>query len=232
MSALRGRLAAPLTHRLVLLGLRHTSQRTHACLQYEPELFPGLIYRMQLPKVVLLIFVSGKVVLTGERGGCRGGWVCTRHHGQGDKRGDLGAGKATVTLCTAAELFFKTLDTLGKIVWPQVPHSVHAVVKRGGRAGMVRERIAGSEIQSRAGGLSGGAVLSGRVASSRHVSVCKEGRRAASRACGGREGPGSGAAAGQAGGHWPPLLSCCATCALVAARAVALPDRLRAQSSV
>ena len=34
-------------------------------LQYEPELFPGLIYRMKAPKVVLLIFVSGKVVLTG-----------------------------------------------------------------------------------------------------------------------------------------------------------------------
>ena len=33
--------------------------------QYEPELFPGLIYRMKDPKVVLLIFVSGKVVLTG-----------------------------------------------------------------------------------------------------------------------------------------------------------------------
>ena len=32
---------------------------------YEPELFPGLIYRMAAPKVVLLIFVSGKVVLTG-----------------------------------------------------------------------------------------------------------------------------------------------------------------------
>ncbi|KAK9915202.1 hypothetical protein WJX75_006099 [Coccomyxa subellipsoidea] len=32
---------------------------------YEPELFPGLIYRMKDPKVVLLIFVSGKVVLTG-----------------------------------------------------------------------------------------------------------------------------------------------------------------------
>ena len=32
---------------------------------YEPELFPGLIYRMVQPKVVLLIFVSGKVVLTG-----------------------------------------------------------------------------------------------------------------------------------------------------------------------
>ena len=36
-------------------------------LQYEPELFPGLIYRMQQPKVVLLIFVSGKVVLTGAK---------------------------------------------------------------------------------------------------------------------------------------------------------------------
>lgn len=35
--------------------------------QYEPELFPGLIYRMKEPKVVLLIFVSGKVVLTGAR---------------------------------------------------------------------------------------------------------------------------------------------------------------------
>lgn len=32
-----------------------------ACLQYEPELFPGLIYRMADPKIVLLIFVSGKV---------------------------------------------------------------------------------------------------------------------------------------------------------------------------
>ena len=32
---------------------------------YEPELFPGLIYRMVSPKIVLLIFVSGKVVLTG-----------------------------------------------------------------------------------------------------------------------------------------------------------------------
>ncbi len=32
--------------------------------QYEPELFPGLIYRMK--EVVLLIFVSGKVVLTGD----------------------------------------------------------------------------------------------------------------------------------------------------------------------
>lgn len=34
---------------------------------YEPELFPGLIYRLVKPKVVLLIFVSGKVVLTGAK---------------------------------------------------------------------------------------------------------------------------------------------------------------------
>jgi transcription initiation factor TFIID TATA-box-binding protein len=36
-------------------------------LQYEPELFPGLIYRMKQPKIVLLIFVSGKIVLTGAK---------------------------------------------------------------------------------------------------------------------------------------------------------------------
>lgn len=37
---------------------------------YEPELFPGLIYRMKKPKVVLLIFVSGKV------------WNCPHPHAQ------------------------------------------------------------------------------------------------------------------------------------------------------
>ncbi|CBY22066.1 unnamed protein product [Oikopleura dioica] len=34
---------------------------------FEPELFPGLVYRMIKPKLVLLIFVSGKVVLTGAK---------------------------------------------------------------------------------------------------------------------------------------------------------------------
>ncbi|KAK0074690.1 hypothetical protein PV325_007944 [Microctonus aethiopoides] len=34
---------------------------------YEPELYPGLIYRMVVPRVVLLIFVNGKVVLTGAK---------------------------------------------------------------------------------------------------------------------------------------------------------------------
>lgn len=37
---------------------------------YEPELFPGLIYRMVKPKIVLLIFVSGKIVLTGAKVSC------------------------------------------------------------------------------------------------------------------------------------------------------------------
>ncbi|CAJ0960289.1 unnamed protein product, partial [Mesorhabditis belari] len=41
---------------------------THAQFStYEPELFPGLIYRMVKPRVVLLIFVSGKVVITGAK---------------------------------------------------------------------------------------------------------------------------------------------------------------------
>jgi len=34
---------------------------------YEPEQFPGLIYRMGDPKVVLLIFSSGKIVCTGAK---------------------------------------------------------------------------------------------------------------------------------------------------------------------
>jgi len=34
---------------------------------FDPEIFPGLIYRMVQPKIVLLIFCSGKVVLTGAK---------------------------------------------------------------------------------------------------------------------------------------------------------------------
>ena len=34
---------------------------------YEPEQFPGLIYRMQDPKTVLLLFTSGKLVCTGAK---------------------------------------------------------------------------------------------------------------------------------------------------------------------
>lgn len=34
---------------------------------YEPELFPGVIYRLMNPKIVAMIFVSGKVVITGAK---------------------------------------------------------------------------------------------------------------------------------------------------------------------
>ena len=36
---------------------------------YEPEMFPGAIYRMKEPRVVILIFHSGKMVITGAKTG-------------------------------------------------------------------------------------------------------------------------------------------------------------------
>jgi transcription initiation factor TFIID TATA-box-binding protein len=47
--------------------LEGLASRHHIFSSYKPELFPGLIYRMMKPKVVLLIFVSGKLVLTGAK---------------------------------------------------------------------------------------------------------------------------------------------------------------------
>ncbi len=35
--------------------------------EYEPEQFPGLVYRMSEPKVVMLIFGSGRLVCTGAK---------------------------------------------------------------------------------------------------------------------------------------------------------------------
>lgn len=35
--------------------------------RYEPELFPGSIYRMVKPRLCLLIFVNGKIVITGSK---------------------------------------------------------------------------------------------------------------------------------------------------------------------
>jgi len=35
--------------------------------EYEPEQFPGLVYRVEKPKVVALLFGSGKIVCTGAR---------------------------------------------------------------------------------------------------------------------------------------------------------------------
>jgi len=36
-------------------------------IEYEPEQFPGLVYRIKEPKVAMLIFGSGKIVCTGAR---------------------------------------------------------------------------------------------------------------------------------------------------------------------
>jgi transcription initiation factor TFIID TATA-box-binding protein len=55
--------SADLGHRLNLnaiaigLGLEN--------IEYEPEQFPGLVYRLEDPKVVALLFGSGKLVITG-----------------------------------------------------------------------------------------------------------------------------------------------------------------------
>ena len=35
--------------------------------EYEPEQFPGLVYRIDVPKVVVLLFGSGKLVCTGAK---------------------------------------------------------------------------------------------------------------------------------------------------------------------
>jgi transcription initiation factor TFIID TATA-box-binding protein len=36
-------------------------------IEYEPEQFPGLVYRIKDPRIVVLIFSSGKLILTGGR---------------------------------------------------------------------------------------------------------------------------------------------------------------------
>lgn len=42
---------------VVTLNLEH--------IEYEPEQFPGLVYRISDPKIVALLFSSGKIILTG-----------------------------------------------------------------------------------------------------------------------------------------------------------------------
>jgi transcription initiation factor TFIID TATA-box-binding protein len=54
----------------VVLGGRIDLEKVTYSLErtmYEPEQFPGLIYRMNDPKVVILIFSSGKLVCTGAK---------------------------------------------------------------------------------------------------------------------------------------------------------------------
>ena len=52
-----------------LAGLIDLERSTYSLSRtmYEPEQFPGLIYRMDVPKVVILIFASGKLVCTGAK---------------------------------------------------------------------------------------------------------------------------------------------------------------------
>ncbi len=49
-----------------LIDLEKTVQSLERTI-YEPEQFPGLIYRMQEPKAVILLFANGKFVCTGSK---------------------------------------------------------------------------------------------------------------------------------------------------------------------
>ena len=52
------------------LGVTVNLEKTAMILEnslYEPEQFPGLIHRMRNPKTVILIFGSGKIVITGAK---------------------------------------------------------------------------------------------------------------------------------------------------------------------
>ena len=48
-----------LTETAVSLGLEN--------IEYEPEQFPGMVYSMKEPKVVMLLFTTGKIVCTGAK---------------------------------------------------------------------------------------------------------------------------------------------------------------------
>jgi len=50
-----------------LLELYESERDMRGRIVYEPEQFPGLIYRMDSPKAVFLIFSSGKLVCTGAK---------------------------------------------------------------------------------------------------------------------------------------------------------------------
>ncbi|XP_044748180.1 TATA-box-binding protein [Coccinella septempunctata] len=49
------------------IKLENLNQMHNQFSSYEPELFPGLIYRMIKPHLVLMIFVNGKIVFTGAK---------------------------------------------------------------------------------------------------------------------------------------------------------------------
>ncbi len=58
---------ASLGGKVDLLQLYDFEKGMRGRITYEPEQFPGLIYRMSDPKVVILLFSSGKLVCTGAR---------------------------------------------------------------------------------------------------------------------------------------------------------------------
>ena len=58
--------SAEIPHCLKLMELSHTYG---PYVSYEPDLFPGLVFRTTAPKLVFLLFRSGKIVITGAR--CR-----------------------------------------------------------------------------------------------------------------------------------------------------------------
>ena len=58
---------ASLGGKVDLLQLYESETGMRGRITYEPEQFPGLIYRMNDPKVVILLFSSGKMVCTGAR---------------------------------------------------------------------------------------------------------------------------------------------------------------------
>lgn len=50
------------------LEIDHISRKVDTSeIQFMPELFPGLVYRLKSPKMAFLIFVSGKIVITGAK---------------------------------------------------------------------------------------------------------------------------------------------------------------------
>jgi hypothetical protein len=49
------------------IRLKGLASKHHPFSSYDPEIFPCLIYHMVKPKIVLLIFISGKIVLTGAK---------------------------------------------------------------------------------------------------------------------------------------------------------------------
>lgn len=56
--------SAKLSHLVNLGALR---ERCGACASYEPELFPGMVYRPDNSHIVFLIFSSGRTVITGAK---------------------------------------------------------------------------------------------------------------------------------------------------------------------